>query len=142
MILFFNHVLLLSLPPLIFQVTNINKEVLCEKCVVSANATKSPPVQKIHAAATTASAPTGHGAGVGKVAQSPTENITRQSIRGLSSSSPTKTTTATHATQGVAERPNKTDDFDPNECAGCNEQLREGQALIALDRQYHIWCFK
>ncbi len=27
-------------------------------------------------------------------------------------------------------------------CAGCGEDLREGQALMALDKQYHIWCFK
>lgn len=31
---------------------------------------------------------------------------------------------------------------DPNDCAGCGEALKEGQALIALDRQWHIWCFK
>jgi len=31
--------------------------------------------------------------------------------------------------------------YDPNSCAGCNEQLKEGQALIALDRQWHISCF-
>lgn len=28
------------------------------------------------------------------------------------------------------------------ECAGCREDLKEGQALIALDQQWHIWCFK
>nr|CAD7444958.1 unnamed protein product [Timema bartmani] len=28
------------------------------------------------------------------------------------------------------------------ECAGCNEALKDGQALIALERQWHIWCFK
>ena len=26
--------------------------------------------------------------------------------------------------------------------AGCGSQLRDGQALVALDKQYHIWCFK
>uniref|UniRef100_A0A6M2DX49 Putative actin-binding lim zn-finger protein limatin involved in axon guidance n=1 Tax=Xenopsylla cheopis TaxID=163159 RepID=A0A6M2DX49_XENCH len=31
---------------------------------------------------------------------------------------------------------------NPNECAGCNQELREGQALVALDRQWHVWCFK
>ncbi|XP_034255716.1 actin-binding LIM protein 1 isoform X2 [Thrips palmi] len=29
-----------------------------------------------------------------------------------------------------------------NDCAGCHEELKECQALIALDRQWHIWCFK
>ncbi|KAB7506335.1 Actin-binding LIM protein 3 [Armadillidium nasatum] len=28
------------------------------------------------------------------------------------------------------------------ECSGCKEELVEGQALIALDQQWHIWCFK
>lgn len=32
--------------------------------------------------------------------------------------------------------------YDPNACAGCREQLKEGQALIALDRQWHISCFR
>lgn len=29
-----------------------------------------------------------------------------------------------------------------SECAGCREELKEGQALVALDQQWHIWCFK
>ncbi|XP_065215240.1 actin-binding LIM protein 3-like isoform X3 [Planococcus citri] len=28
------------------------------------------------------------------------------------------------------------------DCAGCRDDLKEGQALIALDRQWHVWCFK
>ncbi|XP_020293146.1 actin-binding LIM protein 2 isoform X3 [Pseudomyrmex gracilis] len=31
---------------------------------------------------------------------------------------------------------------DSGACAGCGNQLREGQALVALDRQWHVWCFK
>ncbi|XP_064465579.1 actin-binding LIM protein 3-like [Ornithodoros turicata] len=27
-------------------------------------------------------------------------------------------------------------------CGGCQEELRDRQALIALDRQWHIWCFR
>lgn len=30
----------------------------------------------------------------------------------------------------------------PKICAGCDEELKEGQALIALDKEWHIWCFK
>ncbi|KAK6632947.1 hypothetical protein RUM43_012690 [Polyplax serrata] len=30
----------------------------------------------------------------------------------------------------------------PYECAGCGAELKDGQALIALERQWHIWCFK
>lgn len=32
--------------------------------------------------------------------------------------------------------------YDPNTCAGCRHQLKEGQALIALDAQWHINCFR
>lgn len=28
------------------------------------------------------------------------------------------------------------------ECAGCGQELSEGQALVAIDQQWHIWCFK
>lgn len=34
------------------------------------------------------------------------------------------------------------DIYEPNTCAGCRQQLKEGQALIALDRQWHISCFR
>ena len=27
-------------------------------------------------------------------------------------------------------------------CGGCGDELRDGQALMALDKQYHVWCFK
>ncbi|XP_050681817.1 actin-binding LIM protein 2 isoform X2 [Leptidea sinapis] len=30
---------------------------------------------------------------------------------------------------------------DPNECAGCGQELSEGQALVALERQWHTGCF-
>ncbi|XP_031839295.1 actin binding LIM protein Uncoordinated 115a isoform X14 [Nomia melanderi] len=40
-------------------------------------------------------------------------------------------------TRGAGDGPS-----DPGACAGCGNQLREGQALVALDRQWHVWCFK
>ncbi|CAG0915423.1 unnamed protein product [Notodromas monacha] len=27
-------------------------------------------------------------------------------------------------------------------CAGCADELKEGQALIAMDKQWHVWCFQ
>ena len=27
-------------------------------------------------------------------------------------------------------------------CAGCDKEITDGQALIALDKQWHVWCFK
>ena len=31
---------------------------------------------------------------------------------------------------------------EQDQCAGCRQELKDGQALVALDKQYHIWCFK
>ncbi|KAL4711571.1 hypothetical protein ACJJTC_003588 [Scirpophaga incertulas] len=42
---------------------------------------------------------------------------------------------AAPATNGEHREP------DQNECAGCGQELSEGQALVALDRQWHTWCF-
>lgn len=28
------------------------------------------------------------------------------------------------------------------ECAGCKTPMDDGQALVALDRNWHVWCFK
>ncbi|XP_041985409.1 actin-binding LIM protein 2 isoform X2 [Aricia agestis] len=36
---------------------------------------------------------------------------------------------------------NGTTQPDPNECAGCGQELSEGQALVALQRQWHPQCF-
>lgn len=27
------------------------------------------------------------------------------------------------------------------ECAGCDDDIKSGQALLALDKQWHLWCF-
>ncbi|CAH2984827.1 unnamed protein product [Chilo suppressalis] len=37
--------------------------------------------------------------------------------------------------------PDRNHEPNPNECAGCGQELSEGQALVALDRQWHTWCF-
>ena len=54
---------------------------------------------------------------------------------------PTTTTTATTSTAPTAkmttDKPHK-----EGTCAGCREELKDGQALMALDKHYHVWCFK
>lgn len=30
----------------------------------------------------------------------------------------------------------------PSHCAGCKEEIKHGQSLLALDRQWHVSCFK
>lgn len=59
-------------------------------------------------------------------------------LTGVSSSSPAQIKTA----QKQDKDGNQIKSSDLNDCAGCSEPLKEGQALIALDRQWHIWCFK
>lgn len=54
--------------------------------------------------------------------------------------SPTKATAQQHMQSD--SRSSAGGEYDPNECAGCGDQLKEGQALIALERQWHIWCFR
>ncbi|XP_075986524.1 actin binding LIM protein Uncoordinated 115a isoform X6 [Anticarsia gemmatalis] len=41
----------------------------------------------------------------------------------------------------LASPPRQPHALDQNECAGCGQELSEGQALVALDRQWHTWCF-
>lgn len=38
--------------------------------------------------------------------------------------------------------PGNAESTDPGACAGCGLRLQEGQALVALDKQWHVWCFK
>lgn len=57
------------------------------------------------------------------------------------SSSPTKATAQKQLNETV-RKTYSPKDVDPNNCAGCGYELKEGQALIALDRQWHIWCFR
>ncbi|GLD70602.1 actin-binding LIM protein 3-like isoform X1 [Lates japonicus] len=30
----------------------------------------------------------------------------------------------------------------PSYCAGCGEEIKQGQSLLALERQWHVSCFK
>lgn len=57
--------------------------------------------------------------------------------------SPTRATAHQQMTSGVvSDKAHLKEDYDPNDCAGCGELLKEGQALVALDRQWHVWCFR
>lgn len=101
------------------KVTNTGKEVICENCVaIPANA-------KIHSSVALQSG------------ASPAKDLDLNN-------SPTRATAQQHNQNGGVVRGQATLDGnnDPNACAGCGEQLKEGQALIALDRQWHICCFK
>jgi len=35
----------------------------------------------------------------------------------------------------------KKDGGEYNACAGCRNPIKSGQALLALDKQWHLWCF-
>ena len=47
-----------------------------------------------------------------------------------------------HGGQVSEDRPGPGGQVGEDRCAGCGQPLRDGQALVALDKQYHIWCFK
>jgi len=36
----------------------------------------------------------------------------------------------------------KPDESTEDACGDCNQELRDGHALMAMDKQYHVWCFK
>lgn len=99
-----------------FEVTNMGKkERFCEDCVAI------PPNSEILSS---------HNSHEGK-----------PSIR---EQSPTRATALKFTSHFESSGDMLSDDntYDPNSCAGCKQQLKEGQALIALDRQWHINCFR
>ncbi|XP_055678530.1 actin-binding LIM protein 1 isoform X3 [Lutzomyia longipalpis] len=105
------------------KVTNTGKEVLCEVCVTN------PASNKVVTATHQSRADT-------QKAQSPQPTAREITM------SPTRATAMASQQQEVPRRVNNSTEYDPNECAGCGDQLKEGQALIALDRQWHVWCFR
>jgi actin-binding LIM protein len=94
-------------------VTNTGKEILCEKCVVDGNNPRQLKVSQQQ----------------------------QQQHHQSHNSSPTKATAQKQLNETV-RKTYSPKDVDPNDCAGCGYELKEGQALIALDRQWHIWCFR
>ncbi|XP_034138136.1 actin-binding LIM protein 3 isoform X3 [Drosophila guanche] len=103
------------------KVTNTGKEVLCEHCVSGG----------------------GGGGGVGGGAPVSPSRQTSVSSPAPPAESPTRATAHQQLTGGViSHKAHLKEDYDPNDCAGCGELLKEGQALVALDRQWHVSCFR
>ncbi|XP_055308687.1 uncharacterized protein LOC129572700 [Sitodiplosis mosellana] len=100
-----------------FVVTNTGKEErFCEECVAI------PPNTKIHSSF-----------------------ISQENQTSAKASNSPKLATAQQHNQNCTNShiiSDNDDSYDPNACAGCREPLKEGQALIALDRQWHITCFR
>ncbi len=46
------------------------------------------------------------------------------------------------ATKQTVEKAPKKQGRDQDDCAGCGQRLGDGHALMAMDTQYHVWCFK
>ena len=100
--------------------TFTGKECLCQKCVKSREAaTSSPDGNQRHAAANA------NGNGL----HSPAKPSRPQQVQPAAKA-------AANGGGGAGAPP--MDD----RCAGCAEDLKDGQALMALDKQYHVWCFK
>lgn len=52
------------------------------------------------------------------------------------------TRTATTTTSMAPSAKRAADHGKDGACAGCGEELKDGQALMALDKHFHVWCFK
>ncbi|XP_055847677.1 actin-binding LIM protein 2 isoform X2 [Episyrphus balteatus] len=102
------------------KVTNTGKEVLCESCVSPA----SPQKQQ-------------------QIAQQQQQQSSPKREAATTPTSPTRATAHQQNTGAVlSDKASIKEDYDPNDCAGCGELLKEGQALVALERQWHVWCFR
>ncbi|XP_055381382.1 actin-binding LIM protein 3 isoform X2 [Condylostylus longicornis] len=130
------------------KVTNIGKDVLCENCVAQSSTTASPAKSLLSNKIETQ--PEIHNQHNNQIQLKQQQQLQQQPPqeqekikREVSSMSPTRATAHQQNQSGViSDRASLRKDYDPNECAGCGELLKEGQALIALDRQWHIWCFR
>ncbi|XP_046804598.1 actin-binding LIM protein 3 isoform X5 [Lucilia cuprina] len=106
------------------KVTNTGKEVLCENCIAGPGATSPTRQQQT---------------------QQQQQQVTKDGTVSPTpvAESPTRATAHQQMTTGVlSDKAHLKEDYDPNDCAGCGELLKEGQALVALDRQWHVWCFR
>ncbi|KAL9901035.1 actin binding LIM protein Uncoordinated 115a isoform 1-T1 [Glossina fuscipes fuscipes] len=107
------------------KVTNTGKEVLCESCVAGNSVARmSSPTQQ-------------------QQQQQQNQQQHDSTSPPPTAESPTRATAHQQMTSGIlSDKAHLKDDYDPNDCAGCGEMLKEGQALVALDRQWHVWCFR
>lgn len=116
------------------KVTNTGKEVLCESCVAGNSVARmSSPTRQLQQQ---------------HQQQQPQQQEQQEQQQGSTSppptaESPTRATAHQQMTSGIlSDKAHLKEDYDPNDCAGCGEMLKEGQALVALDRQWHVWCFR
>ncbi len=64
-------------------------------------------------------------------------------VAAAGSDAATTTATATRSTaQSAKTARSKADGSGDDRCAGCGDELKDGQALMALDKHFHVWCFK
>ena len=94
------------------RVTFTGKECLCQKCVKSNEVTSSPDGNRNRQ-------------------QQQQTNGNREANVVAKPSRPQQVQPANGGGGALDDR-----------CAGCAEDLKDGQALMALDKQYHVWCFK
>ena len=100
------------------RVTFTGKECLCQKCVKSREPTSSPDGDRGHR-----------------------QQQQQQHANGNGLHSPAKPSRPQQVQPGASATANGGGALE-DRCAGCAEDLKDGQALMALDKQYHVWCFK
>ena len=97
------------------RVTFTGKECLCQKCVKSREATSSPDGNR----------------GPRQQHANGNNGLNRDANVIAKPSRPQQVQPSANGGGALEDR-----------CAGCAEDLKDGQALMALDKQYHVWCFK
>ena len=111
------------------RVTFTGKEVLCPKCVQIPvmTATPSPPMKPVRSSPTPSSPASNGGA------NTPSSSTRNYSIRWQNNNGQNFINKSFSLFLCC---------YCCLECTGCSKEIVEGQALIALDSQWHVWCFK
>ena len=114
------------------RVTFTGKSCLCQSCAAKDNlvSSTSPATKNGNAKASTSLEMIRNGS---TVSASTTDGPSRTTTNG-NAKQPSNATTTSVSTGKLT--------LDEGKCAGCNAELKDGQALMALDKHYHVWCFK
>ena len=114
------------------RVTFTGKSCLCQSCAAKDNlvSSTSPATKNGTAKASTSLDMIRNGS---TVSATTTDGPSRTTKNG-NAKQPTSTTTTSVSAGKLT--------LDEGKCAGCNAELKDGQALMALDKHYHVWCFK
>ena len=127
------------------RVTFTGKTCLCQRCI-HANGELGAPKQQASSnqgrggGSSTNGSPQHHNGAAGAVPA--TEAKSHQSQASPQQATQLLQHTSSSSTSNGRNGGSHSQGISDDSCAGCGEELKDGQALMALDKQYHVWCFK